>query len=288
MFNRRYKKRYVIIRDDDICFFTNPRELELVHRPLLEDNKPVNLAVIPMVDTLLDEPFVKAHMPDVRYANIEWNEDLVEFIKQHNFEVLQHGFTHELFSREPFTPEFRITDRMELYRRATQGQRILEKVFGKKPRFFVPPWDVLSKQAYSVLMQLFDGVSIATLSHGRFKKRPLTLVQNFIPWNVPSRFLPRFLSTRIKRQNYCVINGFLILENRGLYVKPEFDMEFLLKVINRFDFVTIVVHYWLLTSSNEAVKMWHNILDLLLANDDTYITTFSEVYKTICRKTTLV
>jgi len=279
--------KYIIIRDDDICFFTKPRELELVHKPLLEENKPVNLAVIPMVDTSLDEPFVKVHMPDVRYASIEWNKDLVEFIRQHNFEVLQHGFAHELFSREPFIPEFRIRDKMELYRRATQGQRILEKVFSKKPRFFVPPWDVLSKQAYSVLMQLFDGVSLATLSHGRFRRWPLRLIQDFIPWNVPLRFLPKFLSSRIRRHNYCVINEFLILENRGLYVKPEFDKEFLLKVINRFDFVTIVVHYWLLTSSNEALKMWHNILNLLLASDNVHIITFSEVYKTIC-KTALV
>ena len=136
--------KYVIIRDDDICFFTSPKELELVYRPLLEENKPVNLAVIPIVDTLLGEPFVKRRIPNIRYANIEWNKDLVEFIKQYNFEVLQHGLTHTVFQRIPrFIPEFRLRDKAELLRRVKLGMKILTNTFGRKPRFFVPPWDVL-------------------------------------------------------------------------------------------------------------------------------------------------
>jgi len=280
---------FIVIRDDDVCYFTRPKDLEIIYKPLFEENLAVNLAVIPAVDSTLKEPFIESGKNDHRYLTIEENRDLVDFTKQYNFEVLQHGLTHEIFQREPvFIPEFRITDKMELYRRATQGQKILEEVFGKKPRFFVPPWDVLSKQAYRVLMQLFNGVSLATLSHGRFKKWPLKLIQEFIPWNVPLRFLPKFWGGRIRRKNYCIINDFLILENRGLYIELILDEESLLKAINKFNFITIVVHHWLLISNNELLKMWYNILDSLLTNSRIHITSFSEIYKIICRKATLV
>uniref|UniRef100_A0A7J3SMA0 DUF2334 domain-containing protein n=1 Tax=Fervidicoccus fontis TaxID=683846 RepID=A0A7J3SMA0_9CREN len=158
----------IIIRDDDVCYFTKPQLLEHIYKPSLELGLPINLAVIPLVDLERTEPIIGQGEYNKRYLSVEENKELVEFIKQHNFEVLQHGLTHEVFQRYPkFIPEFRINNRIELKRRTKIGIEILMKAFNKRPRFFVPPWDVLSKQGYEVVAKLFDGVLLTSMSHFR-------------------------------------------------------------------------------------------------------------------------
>jgi len=146
-----------VIRGDDVNFFTSPQELERVYKPPLELNMPINLAVIPLVDSQVNEPFVKTKYTDgKRYYPVYENTELIEFIKQYNLEVLQHGLTHSVYQRCPrIIHEFRINNEKKLYTRAILGQRIIEKAFGKKPQFFIPPRDTLSRQAYRVLMKLF-------------------------------------------------------------------------------------------------------------------------------------
>jgi hypothetical protein len=167
----------IIIRDDDVSYFTKPQCLENIYRPLLELGLPINLAVIPIMYTqsyvalriqdyfALNEP-VKPVKYDKKYLMLVGeNEDLVDFVKQHNFEVLQHGLMHEKFQKHStFIPEFCINNAVELQRRAELGIKILSKTFGKRPRFFVPPWDVLSKQGYDVTSKLFDGVLLASMA----------------------------------------------------------------------------------------------------------------------------
>lgn len=287
---KNVKKVYVIIRDDDVCFFTRPRELELVHRPLLEENKPVNLAVIPMVDTSLNEPFVKTQIRDIRYMSIKFNVDLVEFIKQHNYEILQHGLTHGVFQQYPkFIPEFRIKNKIKLFMMAKLGMEILNRVFNVRPRFFVPPWDVMSKEALRVTSKLYCGVLLATTSHSR--KGPLGKILRFVPRELPLSFYPSFIISRVKYKN-CIIlrKRFLVLEHQGLTVSMEnfADIVYSLtdsiqRIRSKRCIIQILSHYWLTLSSTSLLKLWHKLLNFLLTNPNVEIVNISELYKIIMK-----
>jgi len=272
----------VIIREDDVCYFTKPQLLERIYKPLFELSFPINLAVIPMVDSALSEPFVERGKYGRRYLSVKENRDLVEFIKQHNFEVLQHGLTHEVFQRHPkFMPEFRISNGIELQKRAELGIKILTKTFGKRPRFFVPPWDVLSKQGYDVTVKLFDGVLLATMSYSG--RGMIGKLLDFAPWHLPSDFVLSFFVCRIKKKNYCIFRGkFLVLEHKGLCVSPELNEETLFDMFMSFSqkwrFIVIVNHHWLLSSNMKLLGVWRKLLNHLLSDRRVNVTSVSDLY----------
>ncbi len=276
-----FKSRsYIVIRDDDICYFTEPWELERVHKPLLESNKPINIAVIPLIDSKLNEPFVKKHLEELRYVPIGLNKDLVEFVKQYNFEVLQHGLTHSAFIRyRRLIHEFNIKNKEILRRRAVLGIKILSNVFGR-PRFFVPPWDSLSKEGYEVLSELYQGVLLASMGHlrgiGRFSLR-------FLPWNIPLKFMPFFIMCRMKLQNYCFIsNRFLVIEHQGLVLSPRTGniiLEMVKEFVRKHPVVVILVHYWLLLRNPSLLALWRKLLDVLLSMSNVYFTRVSEIFR---------
>jgi len=48
----------ILIRDDDICYFTKSNLLERIYKLLLELSLPINLAVILLVDLECTEPII--------------------------------------------------------------------------------------------------------------------------------------------------------------------------------------------------------------------------------------
>jgi len=285
----------IIIRDDDVSYFTKPQCLENIYRPLLELGLPINLAVIPIMYTqsyvalriqdyfALNEP-VKPVKYDKKYLMLVGeNEDLVDFVKQHNFEVLQHGLMHEKFQKHStFIPEFCINNAVELQRRAELGIKILSKTFGKRPRFFVPPWDVLSKQGYDVTSKLFDGVLLASMAlSGR---RNIGKLLDFFPRHLPFNFIPSFFVYRMKGKNYCIFRGkFLVLEHRGLSIWTNFNEEALFDMFKYFSLkwrnIVIVNHHWLLASNPKLLDMWYKLVNYILSDDRFNIVSISDLYK---------
>jgi len=285
----------VVIRDDDVSYFTKPQCLEHIYRPLLELGLPINLAVIPIMhaqsyDALqiqgcsaLNDP-VKPIKYDKKYLMLVGeNVDLVDFVKQHNFEVLQHGLMHEKFQRSSmFIPEFCINNAVELQRRAELGIKILSKTFGKSPRFFVPPWDVLSKQGYDVISKLFDGVILATMSFDG--RNSINKFLNFVPHRLPFNFVPSFYICRMKRKNYCIFREkFLVLEHRGLSLWTNFNEETLFDMFKDFSLkwrtIVIVNHHWLLASNPTLLDMWYKLVNYILSDDRFNIVSISDLYK---------
>ncbi len=71
------------IRDDDINYFTRPRDLEEIYRPLFESGLPLNLAVIPRVDSREQEPYVdESERGQANLHDVGENSDLVDFIRR--------------------------------------------------------------------------------------------------------------------------------------------------------------------------------------------------------------
>jgi len=130
------RRTYIIIRDDDVCYFTDPEMLKLVHDPLLAFKLPANLAVIPAVSSTVSNELcktskrVKCTEKSPQVFPISKNRKLIEFLVGNRFEIMQHGLTHEFFKRGlRIIPEFGIENNIELHKRARLGISLLESLW---------------------------------------------------------------------------------------------------------------------------------------------------------------
>ncbi len=132
-----------LIRDDDICFFTSPEELERIWGWYLnKDFGKLNLAVIPFAEATEFSKSAAGIYPIGR------NEQLTGYIKQKikdkKIEILLHGYSHAADSAaEKF--EFTSLDKEKLYKKLGEAREYLEDLFKAKISTFVPPHNALSK-----------------------------------------------------------------------------------------------------------------------------------------------
>jgi hypothetical protein len=273
----------VLIREDDVNYFTDPNLLIKIHAPLLDLKLPLNLAVIPLADCMLHEPFIdKRFRGRNLYLAVSKNDELVEFMKCSNITVMQHGYTHTL---RYGLVESKLHDVNTFKRRMCAGAKILENV-GIKPRFFVPPRDYLSKQLWSAVFDIYDGVSLNTMSLVQTSRNSLRKVWflDFIPKALaPSLIIP-FLVSRIRATNYILVkNKFLILEHKGLYfgsMSYHNLIENFKKFSHRYRYIMIVTHHWYF--DDKKINDWHKLLAFLI-NNNVHFSSLQQVYENIIK-----
>ena len=151
---------YVILRDDDTCAFTPKACLERLYRPFLQRGLPVNLAVIPAVNTAVRTPdgrlegFLTAGSgPSTPVAPIGDNRELVDYLRaEPGYDIVHHGCHHDYF-------EFGSTDRSTLARRLDVGATRLRAAGLREPAAFVAPYDRFSREAFLEVAERFNLIS---------------------------------------------------------------------------------------------------------------------------------
>lgn len=180
----------ILIRDDDINYFTTSNMLESIYSNAWENQFKVSLSVIPYQKAINDVCIP----PDVRnsqeYDSLENNKDLCLFLKDkisHNHvEIIQHGVSHALidgrgeFSRNidgNYKTDTIINDtyanyygndddddnsyaercnngknKIDFESYVNIGRNIIKKSLGVTPVFFAPPFDDFSKKNLSSLL----------------------------------------------------------------------------------------------------------------------------------------
>jgi hypothetical protein len=281
--------RYVLIRDDDACFFTNPELLEQVFEPLFSRGLPVNFSVVPSIAShaplgyaelgpfsrfgLRHEPFIPPSWRG-REAILDVGENpaLIEFLKSVPCEILQHGLSH-LWDGGP---EFgRDGDAKDIVQQRIQtGRGILERAFGRRPGFFCPPYDALSRVALSCLKEEgFQGVSMSHL--GR---------------NLPPRLWHNVAWGRMTGNPDCLWWGeFLVLGHRGyvlnMFEPPGRPAERFRALLNEYPMVVLVTHHWefafdfLPKPLDERLKELRSIVEVIESEPDVEVVTFSQFYE---------
>jgi hypothetical protein len=213
----------IIIRDDDINFFTSTNMLESVHYKTWEKGFKVSLSVVPFQKGI-DDVCVP---PDVRntglYYCIANNEKLIEYLKSkiesRSTEILQHGYSHSIVNgRGEFggsnvirssggIPSTNCSDNIGSYghnhpRKVSSGHNIpnvnyndktvaiiesgrnmLTQAFNVRPRFFVPPYDDISKRNLNLISHNLRMVPIygQTVLHKFFNSSTVpNLIKNFV------------------------------------------------------------------------------------------------------------
>ncbi len=161
--------RTVLLRDDDINFFTRPSDLEQAYRDLWTRG-PVTMAVIPYVHGG-PEPFVPdAYRGTCREHPLGDNRELVAFLRDgiaaKRISIVQHGCTHE--DRGGW-PEF--AGAGDLADRLRRGRAHLERTLGVPVTTFVPPHNRLSLEGYDAVLR--ERLNLLNLPAVRGRSRPV-------------------------------------------------------------------------------------------------------------------
>lgn len=164
----------LIIRDDDLSFWTNPNEIDFLYKPLFDKRIKISFAAIPCaVKSFNLGNFKSFYQDDNSQTPIFENKDIVEYIrdkiKEGLVEIMLHGYTH-LYNfksfdnnimtasyknlsyyrknnkRIEFLGEFNSNSSFDmLNKKVVEGKKILEDTFLVKVHDFVPPSNQISK-----------------------------------------------------------------------------------------------------------------------------------------------
>lgn len=229
------------IRDDDINYFTKPEMLEGIYSDVW-NICPISLAVIPFVGSM-KSPFVPENC---RNKNKEYpigeNQDLVVYLKQkikeNKVSIMLHGYNHKDNNGYEFADEKK--NERYFIEKIKKGKEYLEKIFCTEVTTFVPPHNVVSKQALKAISKLKLNLSIVVSFH--FNKRP---------WNFIT--LINFLKRRIFKLKYKCEPPFVFdfkshKEVRCVPLTPIVNFEFLKQnfdIAYKFNGVfCLSTHYW--------------------------------------------
>jgi peptidoglycan/xylan/chitin deacetylase (PgdA/CDA1 family) len=273
--------KYILIRDDDLNFFTPFEELKTVYGFMFEQGIPVNFSTIPAVNgaakTLSNdkkkevfEPFLPDAIAGTKGSfYLSDNTNLLSSLKDiPNNEFLLHGFEH---SGNQGRCEFEIDDSSLLLKKLLLGKKILTDCFGIEPRTFVAPQDKYSRQAIELIKSRFDTFSLGWIDRKR----------------LPNRCLPSYAYKKLKKENHIHYGKLLMTEHPGChyskYVPREISDTKLSSALKEHTFTIIVTHHWEFFNSGQLNKvMWSafkNRVEQLNADKETQFIRFSELYQ---------
>lgn len=166
-----------VIRDDDACAFTSPREIQGCYDSIWPEI-PVSLSVtpyrIPGQDPHAPDHLVGSMDPMPLEQNVEFVRFLREGIDDGRVDITLHGYHHLCYDEKP---EFIGGDNLK--EKALKGKEHLENLFDLNIRTFVPPNNGIRRQGLDAISEAgmnlagmlnlwsshFRRVSFKSLSH---------------------------------------------------------------------------------------------------------------------------
>jgi hypothetical protein len=262
--------RYVIIRDDDTNALTPVSFLERLYRPFLDKGLPVNLAVIPAVNTaakmadgrpegfLLDQANGQG-----RTVAMSSNGGLVNYLRDNSgFHVVQHGCHHDFH-------EFDCESPTEAAARLERGSQLLMDAGFPKPRTFVAPYDKLSRASLHEVAERFSVLSTGWFELGR----------------LPYSWWPNYAVKKLRRAPHWQVGQTLLLSHPGCllscYRPYDTMLDGILRCVQRQQITVLVTHWWEYFPSKGPdepfIGFLHETADYLASNPDIKVIPFSEL-----------
>lgn len=189
----------LIIRDDDLSYWTNPEDIEKVYKPLFDRKIKISFATIPFAVQMFNAGnFDTFYQDENSSMPIGENNDIVEYIKdkieQGLVEIMLHGYNH-LYSFESqgiiktatyenleqsrinnknikFIGEYNYQCFHVLNKRTKEGKEYLEDIFKEKITNFVPPSNQIGKDGIKAIVN--NNLNLSGLI-GRKYNREITL-----------------------------------------------------------------------------------------------------------------
>jgi len=280
--------KYVLVRDDDLNYFTSMDMLNTVYGFMFEAGIPVNFSSIPAVNSAAKtfshntnkhdknkqvyEPFLPDNIAG-KPGNfiLTDNRGLIDSLKQvKRNEYLLHGYEH---SGHLGLCEFEESNTTLLKQKIVSGIEIFKDSFGKKPSTFVAPQDKYSLEAIQLIKQHFNTFSLGWINR---KRLPLSCQLTYV-------------KKKILRRNYIKYDKLLLTEHPGChysrYVPREISDLSLDKHLSNKQVTIIVTHHWEFFENGILnTEMWQAFQSRIInlkKNPDVRFITFSELYRVL-------
>lgn len=187
----------LIIRDDDLSFWSKPDEIDSIYRPLFDRGIKISFAVIPFAVKMFNAGNFDTFYQDENSATpIGKNTDIVDYIKEQNnkglIEIMLHGYNHlyrfecegkiRTATKENLAParlenkhirfigEYTGESYATLYRKTKHGKEYLEDTFGVKIVNFVPPSNAIDRQGLRAIVNNRLNMSCGMLMGRRYNR----------------------------------------------------------------------------------------------------------------------
>lgn len=215
----------LIIRDDDLSFFSNPKKLKSYYQDIW-DKIPIHFATIPRVGNVKGITPSEFLEEDKIYP-IDQNQPLITMLKQKikegKVKIWQHGFTHKNYGQKF---ELERTSDHQLWGDLKIGKDLLEKTFAVNIDTLVAPHDRFSKEA----------IKAAEYLGYKYLCRGLAPLPREIRWR-----------DKRHRQNYFKLLRFYLRNGKGLRFPQILDFgghqeiySYRIGMINQQDFHKIL------------------------------------------------
>src|SRR5215216_6784270 len=144
----------ILIRDDDTNFFTKRSMLETIYSKAWNDEYKVSFSIVPF-QKCGDDISVPPEMRKTESVHsIIENKQLVNFLKSkiqnRSLEILQHGLFHTTNNKGRGEFASRSISMDDI----AHGRKILKEALGSEPKFFVPPYEDISKRNVKMILKL--------------------------------------------------------------------------------------------------------------------------------------
>ena len=277
----------IIIRDDDLSYWTTPDEIEKVYKPFFNKKIKISFATIPFSVQMFNAGNFDTFYQTIEEKSIGENKKIVEYIKEKIddglVEIMLHGYNH-LYSfecegviktatkenlEEPrklnkkinFLGEYNYQDYEILNKKTKEGKEYLEDIFKIKIKNFVPPSNQIGKVGIKAIIN--NNLNLSGLI-GKKYNREITI---------------KGILTYIDRIKFALQNRSITYpkiadygkhkELTGYALTPSTNWDRYYKQLhycikNNFPF-QIATHYWEL--ENELKDKFYEIIEYALNND---------------------
>jgi len=186
--------KYLVIRDDDLSYWSRVEEIDLIYKPLFEKGIKVSFAVIPKAVRMYNAgDFDLMYQDEYSATFIGENVEIVKYIKNRIkeglVEIMLHGYNH-LYSLKvgdmiyraskenieylkqngekfEFIGEY-IGDYETLFEKTKKGKEYLEDLFEVKVKNFVPPSNQIDKEGVRAVYE--NNLNISGIMEKKFNR----------------------------------------------------------------------------------------------------------------------
>lgn len=261
---------YVILRDDDTSAVTPTHVLESLYRPFLDRGLPIQLSVIPNVNTRATLPdgrpeWYLPNDPSGHPATLPIGEhrELVSYLRSNpGYGIVQHGLEHTF-------QEFLAADEDRARRSLSQGADLLAAAGLGRPSAFVAPQDRISPPAMRVLAERFRVVSTCW----------------FEPRQVAASWWPAYLAKKALARPHWHAGSCAMLSHPGSLLThtsdPQAQFDTLRRQIRSHHLTVVVTHWWEYYRREQydpaMLGLLHDTADWLSAARNVRVVSFDDV-----------
>ena len=277
------------IRDDDISFWTNPKDIIDVYGELLNSGISLSFAVIPESYRLCHpgnrKKFYVSKEKRMIYENRELIKFLTPFVKSGQIEIMLHGYDHSYYIEldkkivfldedvrhtigniypKKIIPELLFKDTKTIDQEILRGKKILEETFETTVNTFVPPSNAIKASAVKIVAK--NGMNISGTITNRFNRSfdfySISIFIKKILWKLRGNSFSYPYEMRYRRHS----------EITGFSFTPKTNIEHFLRSFDKCmskncDF-TIATHYWELIENPILKKEYLKFISYALEKAD--------------------